>query len=84
MSCVRQVRITELGGQFGWLRDADRGHDFGVITPRESNREIDRRLNESRQLGERMERSGGRAVTALCTAADALRNGRGRPVGRRS
>jgi hypothetical protein len=54
------------------------------MTPRESNREIDRRLNESRQLGERMERSGGRAVRALRTAADALRNGRGRPVGRRS
>jgi hypothetical protein len=54
------------------------------MTPRESNREIDRRLAESRQLGERMERSGDRAVRALRTAANALRNGRPRGSGRPS
>jgi hypothetical protein len=46
------------------------------MTPRESNRDIDRRLSRSRQLGERMERSGDRAVRALRTAAEALRHGR--------
>jgi hypothetical protein len=46
-------------------------------TPRESNEFIDRRLSESRRLGERMERSGDRAVQALRAAANALRNGRG-------
>jgi len=54
------------------------------MTPRESNREIDRRLSESRHLGERMERSGDRAVQALRSAANALRNGRTRPVDRPS
>jgi hypothetical protein len=47
------------------------------MTPRESNRDIDRRLSESRRLGARMERSGDRAVQALRAAANALRNGRG-------
>jgi hypothetical protein len=54
------------------------------MTARESNLDIDRRLAESRRLGERMERSGDRAVRALRTAAEALRNGRTRPSDRLS
>jgi hypothetical protein len=45
------------------------------MTSRESNVDIDRRLAESRRLAERMERSGHRAVRALRSAANALRNG---------
>jgi hypothetical protein len=54
------------------------------MTARESNLDIDRRLAESRRLGERMERSGHRAVRALRAAADVLRNGNSRPSGRAS
>jgi hypothetical protein len=54
------------------------------MTPRESNLDIDRRLAESRRLGERMERSGRRAVQALRAAASVLRNGGSRPAGRSS
>jgi hypothetical protein len=54
------------------------------MTARESNLDIDRRLAESRRLGERMERSGDRAVRALRTAAKALRSGGSRSAGRSS
>jgi hypothetical protein len=54
------------------------------MTPRESNLDIDRRLAESRRLGERMERSGHRAVQALRAAANVLRDGNSRPAGRLS
>jgi hypothetical protein len=54
------------------------------MTPHDSNREIDRHLSESRRLGARMERSGDRAVRALRTAANALRNGRARASDRPS
>jgi hypothetical protein len=54
------------------------------MTQRESNLDIDRRLAESRRLGERMERSGRRAVRALRAAANVLRNHSSSPADRPS